>query len=87
LNRRLLLDSEVIEYLERLKTSERTAIWKRLHEILRAPDGFADYLERDARGRDVAVNVFRNHAIVFWDDISDRHLKVLEISKADDFAA
>jgi len=83
--RRLLLDSEVVDYLERLRVGEREGVWKRLREIATSPDRFADYHERDARGRDLSVHVFRIHAILYWDDVSDRHLKVLEITKADDF--
>lgn len=85
MKRRLLLDSEVVDYLEHLPVGERAGVWKRLREITAAPDRFADYHERDARGRDLAVHVFRSHAILYWDDLSDGHLKVLEITKADDF--
>lgn len=85
MNRRLLLDVEVVEFLERLDHRKRVAIWKRLREIARTPDRFADYLERDVRGRDLAVHVFQGHAILYWDDLADRHLKVLEITGADDF--
>lgn len=85
MKRRLLLDSEVVDYLERLRGGARTAIWKRLREIACAPERFADYHERDASGRDLAVHVFHGHAILYWDDFADRHLKVLEITNADDF--
>ena len=59
MKRRLLLDSEVVDYLERLRTGEC----------------------------DLAVHVFHGHAILYWDDFADRHLKVLEITNADDFPA
>ena len=87
MKRRLLLDSDVVEYLERLHTTERNRVWKRLREITVTPDRFTDYHERDATGRDLAVHVFHGHAILFWDDFSDRHLKVLEIANADDLSA
>lgn len=85
MKRRLLLDSEVVAYLESLRVGERASVWKRLHEIASAPDRFVDYREQDARGRYLAVHVFHKHAILYWDDLSDGHLKVLEITKADDF--
>lgn len=85
--RRLLLDSEVVEYLELVDASERRLIWKRLREIAGTPDRFADYHERDARGRNLAVHVFHGRAILYWDDFADRHLKVMEITNADDFPA
>jgi hypothetical protein len=85
--RRLLLDSEVVDYLDRLRAAGRAQIWKRLREIASTPDRFADYHERDAQGRALAVHVFHGHAILYWDDFADRHLKVLEITNADDFPA
>ena len=85
MKRRLLLDVEVIAYLERLPPRERTAIWKRLREIALQPDRFLDYRERDECGRDLPVHFSHRHAILFWDDFADRHIKVLEISNADDF--
>jgi len=84
--RRLLLDIEVIHYLEALEPQMRGAIWQRLKQIAVSPDRFADYHERDERGRDLAVHVFRGCAILFWDDFADRHLKVLEITDADELA-
>jgi hypothetical protein len=84
--RRLLLDVEVIEYLEALGPQMRGAIWQRLKQIAASPDRFVDYHERDERGRELAVNVFRGCAILFWDDFADRHLKVLEITDADELA-
>jgi hypothetical protein len=56
-----------------------------LQEIAAAPDRFGDFPERDARGRDLAVHVFGDYAILFWDDFADRHLKVLEITNADEY--
>jgi len=61
----------VVDYLERLHVGERASIWKRLREITAAPDRIADYRERDARGRDLAVHVFHSHAILYWGDVSD----------------
>jgi hypothetical protein len=85
--RRLLLDSEVVDYLDRLIVSERSRIWMRLLEIAGTPDRFIDYHERDARGRDLAVHVSHGHAILYWDDFADRHVKIMEITNADDFPA
>jgi hypothetical protein len=33
----------------------------------------------------VLRHIFRGHAILFWDDLADRHLKILEVTSADDF--
>jgi hypothetical protein len=74
--RRLLLDSDVVEYPGRNRTGERTKIWHRLREIAQAPDRFVDYHDRDERGRVLAVHVFNGSAILFWDDLADRYLKL-----------
>ena len=82
--RRLLLDSDVVAFLEGLPAVRRKALWRRLLEISEMPDCFEDFHERDATGRDLAGHVFHGYAILFWDDLADRHLKVLEIASADD---
>ena len=82
--RRLLLDSEVVEFLERLPSAIRVAIWKRFGEIATAPDRFEDYHEHDGTGRVLPAHVFRGYAILFWDDLADRHLKILEVASADE---
>jgi hypothetical protein len=82
---RLLLDSEAVEHLDKLPARERTLLRKRLCAIADAPDRFTDYHERDAHGRDLSGHVFHGHAILFWDDFADRHLKILEVTNADDF--
>ena len=84
MNRRLLLDSEVVTFLEGLSAATRNAIWRRLHQIAAAPDHYADFPERDSRGRDLSVHIFGGYAILYWDDHADRHLKVLEITRADE---
>ena len=85
MKRRLLLDSEVVEYLGRLPMRARTPLWQRLQAIAVSPDHFTDYHERDATGRELSGHIFHGQAILFWDDLADRHLKVLEITNADDF--
>lgn len=84
MKRRLLLDSEVVLFLEQLPIARRKSIWRRLLEIADTPDRFEDFREPDARGRDLATHVFDGYAILYWDDFADRHLKVLEISSADE---
>ncbi len=49
------------------------------------PDHFEDFHERDIRGRVLAGHIFGGYAILYWDDLAARHLKVLEIISADDF--
>jgi hypothetical protein len=83
-SRRLLLDSEVVALLEGLPVATRKSIWRRLHQLAESPDRYTDFLERDSRGRDLSVHIFGGYAILYWDDHADRHLKVLEITRADE---
>ena len=85
MKRRLLLDAEVVEFLEQVEGHTCTAIWKRLREIAHTPERFADYYDRDETGRELPVHIFQDYAITYWDDFADRHLKILEIVSADDF--
>ena len=80
---RLLVAIEVIEILEGLKPAKRTLIWNRLRQIAESPQRFSDYVAKDAGGRDVDVHVFAGFAIRYWDDFTDRHVKILEIQDAD----
>jgi hypothetical protein len=85
-NYRLLRDSEVFAFLQQLKRAEREALWKRLEQIRDSPVRFSDYAESDARGRHIDASICGRFAIHYWDDFADRHVKVLEITNADDFA-
>ena len=84
MKRRLLLDSDVVEVLDGLPTSVRNAIWRRFQEIAKFPDQFEDFQERDSTGRQLSGHVFGEFAILYWDDLADRHVKVLEVLRADD---
>ena len=83
MKRRLLLASEVVEFLEQLPPRERTKIWNRLQQIARMPDQFEEYQERDATGRELSGHVFGDFSILFWDDLADRHVKIMGIALAD----
>ena len=80
---RLLVAIEVIEILETLPPARRNIIWNRLRQIAVSPGNFADYRAKDATGREVDVNVFAGYAIRYWEDFTDRHVKILEIQNAD----
>lgn len=79
---RLLLAHEVLVFLDSLKAAERRRLMKRFLEIAAFPGNYAEYEERDASGRRLDVNVFGNHAIAYWDDFADRHLKILDVRPA-----
>lgn len=80
---RLLIDYEALDFLATLKKPDQRLIHQRLKQIQDYPTQFSDYLEFDPSGRPLHVNVCGKYAITFWEDFADRHVKVLEISRAD----
>lgn len=80
---RLLIDMEAVEFLASLKKSEQRLIHQRLAAIREYPAQWSDYTERDPTGRSLHVSVCGAYAITFWEDFADRHVKILEIARAD----
>jgi hypothetical protein len=80
---RLLLDLEVYDFLATLKSSERRQLRKRFAELLEAPARWEEFVDHDANGRLLGVTVCGRFAITFWDDVPDRHVKILRIVLAD----
>jgi len=73
---RLLLDIEVVEFIEALPRGGQIQLRRRLGEIQTSPTRFADFQEREPNGRLLDVHVHRGLAIYYWDDFADRHVKV-----------
>jgi hypothetical protein len=80
---RLLVSVEVIEFLEGLSQPARERLWKRFRQILNNPEQFSDYTAMDSSGRTLDVNVHEGIAIHYWEDLADRHVKILELQNAD----
>ena len=80
---RLLIDYDVVVYLEGLSKDARRALRDRLTEIRDFPAHRSDYTERDASEREVAINICGGFAIKFWVDHADRQIKILDIHPAD----
>ncbi len=80
---RLLIAAHVVDLLFTIRKTERDALRSRFEEIRANPANFCDYVEKDDVGRDLDVHVFKKHAIVFWCDTADRHIKVLDILPSD----
>jgi hypothetical protein len=58
-------------------------MWRRFREIQDAPHRYSDYREPDNTGRSLDVHVHSGFAIHFWEDGTDRHVKILNICRAD----
>jgi len=80
---RLLIDFEAMAFLSQLKKRDQRLIHERLRQIQDYPSNWSEFTERDATGRLLHVNICGDFAITFWEDFADRHVKVLEIARAD----
>lgn len=80
---RLLINAEVVDYLETLPGEERRLLRRAFVAIAADPRSCADYVEPDLRGRPCDVCVFHSVAIKYWEDSADRDLKILEVVPAD----
>ena len=80
---RLLVDLEVIAFLDSLSKNKRRTILEHFAELRSSPDQHADYQEQDSVGRRIEISVFAGHAICYWIDFANRHVKILTIRPAD----
>ena len=80
---RLLVDYDVVVSMEKLPKSQRQMVRARLEAIRDHPANCSDYVERDAIGRPVDINICGPLAIKYWIDHADRQVKVLDIHPAD----
>lgn len=79
----LLIAAHVVDHLLSLRTAERALLRAHFEEIRRSPMTFSDYTERDEVGRDLDINLFGKHAIIFWCDAADKHVKILDLVPSD----
>jgi hypothetical protein len=80
---RLLIDYEVIEFLETLPRADRLMLRNQLVAIQNFPSRHSDYHEYDSEGRRIEIHVCGKFAIKFWADHADKHLKILDVHLAD----
>jgi hypothetical protein len=80
---KLLVAYDVMLFLESLPRREQKRLRDRFVAITRWPSKFADYAEVSTTGPSLRVHIFGRYAIKFWEDFSDRHLKILDVKLAD----
>ena len=85
MNYRLLIDYEVIEFLETLSRRDRLLLRNRFVAIRSQPRLHSDYTEPDDLGRSVDIHICGKYAIKYWEDRTDQHIKILEVHAADHF--
>jgi len=82
-NYRLLIDYEVIEFLETLGRRDRLLLRNRFVAIQSQPRAHSDYIEADHTGRPIDIHICGKFAIKYWEDHADRHIKILAVHPAD----
>ena len=80
---RLLIDYEVIEFVESLPRRDQRFLRNRLVAIRDDPRRFSDYTEPDNTGRPLDIHICGKYAIKFWEDHTDQHVKILDVHFAD----
>ena len=83
MNYRLLIDYEVIEFLETLRHRDRLLLRNRFVAIRTQPREHSDYAEPDDIGRSIDIHICGRFAIKYWEDHADRHIKIPEVHPAD----
>ena len=83
MNYRLLIDYAVIEFLETLPRRDQQLLRNRFVSLRDWPQKFSDYREPDFTGRSLDIHVCGKYAIKFWEDHTDRHVKILDVHFAD----
>jgi hypothetical protein len=80
---RLLIDYEVIEFLETLSRKDQRLLRNRFVAIQNDARQFSDYTESDDTGRRADIHICGRYAVKFWEDHADRHVKILDVHLAD----
>jgi mRNA-degrading endonuclease RelE of RelBE toxin-antitoxin system len=80
---RLLIDYEVIEFVEKLPRKDQQLIRSRFVAIQDYPSRCSDYIERDSEGRRVDIHICGKYAIKFWEGHADKDVKILSVHLAD----
>ena len=80
---RLLIDLEIVGFLQSLPVSRRHRLLAHFREIENFPSAHSDYADSDAQGRRVNVSVADSFAIYYWIDDADQQVKILQLIAAD----
>ena len=80
---RLLVDLDVIDFLQSLPAHERRRLYRHFREIQKYPSNASDFISQDEAGRRLDVSSFDGFRVYYWTDAADRHIKILEIKVTD----
>jgi hypothetical protein len=80
---RLLIDLDVVDFMQSLARSRRARFFAHFRQIREHPERHSDFVEHDDTGRRVDVSVLDGFAIYYWIDHADQHVKILKLVIAD----
>lgn len=80
---RLLIDLDVIDFMQRMPTSQRSRLLAHFRGIQTSPERQSDCVEHDETGRRVDISIFEGLAVFYWTDHADRQVKVLKLVATD----
>ena len=78
-----LLVASALEFVEKLPTWVQMQIRIRFQEMELHPELHSEYVEYDEKGRLLDACVCEGYAIIFWQDVPDRQVKVLRVEPSD----
>jgi hypothetical protein len=76
----LLVDLEAVRTVFAMRPALRLQFLDFFQKLRNYRDHFSIAVTRDKSGRRLHVCGFRNHAVVYWIDFADRHVKVLKVT-------
>jgi hypothetical protein len=79
----LLVEFEVMQFVQALPRATRARVSRDLLEIGKNPHASSEYQEWDKTGRLHDVCIREGLAIHYWIDSADRHVKVMAMRPAD----
>ena len=80
---RLLVALSALEFVGKLPVRVRKQIRIRFQELELHPESCSEFVEYDEKGRHLDACVCEGYAIIFWQDVPDRQVKVLRVEPSD----
>ena len=80
---RLLIDLEIVSFLQGLPVGRRRSLLAHFRAIERYPSAHSDYADTDAQGRRVEVSIALGFAVYYWIDDADQQVKILQLIAVD----
>jgi len=78
----LLVALSVYRNLSKLGRPKRDRILAFFDQLEESPYGLSHYRENDSAGSPREVTIVGDHAVTYWVDYTDKHVKVLRIESA-----